>query len=280
MPVKEFCCRKHVFWGLYLIPIFFGGIAVCGFVTGFYLHTKYDWLPREDIMYIALYLPLFSIFSGAFCWYIYFCNTKIRISLTDNELIYTNRKGTFMIPYSSINKLKLPSGRLWGGWVLVKSEIKSICITYSIEGIDEFLISFKKALDVNGFSRCYDRNLFFQFYRTSVNVNNLWERVYSLIWKYIFSVLITVLFSACFTYHINLKSLEAGFYSVMSGYYAILIYLISEIIIYRNLLKNSNEEEFTCPPRDLDYEKSVYKRSVLYGAMGYFIVLVVVLHFV
>lgn len=268
---KEYRYRKHIRWGQYLIPALF--IFLIIILWGVALFVVF----MKGIASKALIagVPLFSfllILEGSLLWYIYYRMAGIRVSVGEDALIYRNRRGEKNIPFDAISCLKFPSIPYTGGWIKIISKSNTIRLTVVLQNIGDFLQELKNALDHKGLCGCYDRRKFFRFLKTSVYADQSWERLYSIFRKLILATVLSASAGGIYAISTGLGIFRIISWIALSIIWPAAIYLYAEFMFARRLAKQSNEELFTCPPRDKAYEKSLYLKTAIFGISFYFIV--------
>ena len=279
MDKKEYRYRKHINWGQYAVPIFFGFLTICSWGALLFFAITKGSIPKV-VLVVLPPLSFFFLIEAVVLWFLYYRMAGIRISIGEEEIIYANRKGTLTIPLGEITQLKFPSINYLGGWVKIISQKGVIRLTVVIQDIGGFLKELKEFLDKKELSDSYDRKKLYRFFKTAVFSDQSWTRLYKIIGKLIlFTILggITGVLCAIIAC-LNIKGIIIM--SAISIIWPTVVYLYTEAVFGRQLAKKSNEESFTCPPSHPVYEKALYQKAIKFGILIYFIVSITILFFI
>ncbi len=265
---KEYRYRKHIHWGRYVI------LGVCGIglllMLGFIVI-----LAREAAMTcltgLFAVLGLVILIEGIAGWTIYFRLAGTVVSLTEEALIYKNRGVEKRFPLESLY-LEFASIKYTGGWLKIKSGGETIRLTVVLEDISGFVQELKARLDGKQLSSHYDAHKLFGFLKTAAASDQSWERLYGLFGKLVLLMLdLGIAIFAGYEFGtIRLYGvLLASSWVAASILWVTIAYTIAEIILMRQIARQSNEAAFTFPARDPAYEKLVFDRAFLWGGLTY-----------
>lgn len=141
-----------------------------------------------------------------------------------------------------------------------------------MENISEFVQELKAALDSRGLSSNYDSKKLFSFMKTAAASDQSWERLYAVFGKlYLIILVIAITIANGFVF----STFEWGFaiaigWGILSMFWATGAYAVAEIILMRKIAKESNEQNFTFPQRDLAFEKQAFNKAIKWGGWLYF----------
>lgn len=191
----------------------------------------------------------------------------INVTLTEDAIIYNNKKKKTVIYYDEIISIKYPSIKYTGGWIEIKYNGGKIRLTVVLENIGGFMYQLKKILDERGKSNVYNEKASFNFFKTASFADESWDRIYTNI-KYIIIMeylsLLIVIFLAFF------GITQGGQITVIGGVFAPIIgYSITEIIIGSKVSKRVVGREFKIIPRDVNKEKKMMKISIAASVLLY-----------
>ena len=273
---EEYRYRKHIRWGQYIIPALFGGVALfivagCLITMGFAMLSDAILEPTSHVKAAAGgvmgILTLVVLAEGALAWYLYYRLAGVRFVLDDEAATYVYRGGEKRIPYDDIVRIKTPSIRYFGGWLKVVSQSDTIRLTLSVENMSKLVRRLKEELDRRGLEERYDRAELLGFLKTATFLDQSCERLFRSIWR------IALLSLTSLGVVIGL-GLPAGLYGVgvIALLEAVLLwplvpYLATEFIFGRRLKRLADEETFTCPDRDVPWEKRITRRAFLTGSL-------------
>ncbi len=273
---KEYRYRKHFKSLGKIFPII---LFICSglllILALLILIIKYD---PFVIFFFVLAIILF--FEGFFTKRIYHRLTLIVVSIDDEGIRYKNYKEEIWVKYEEIIKLKFPSIKYTGGWLLIEAQKKNIRITVVLENIQGLLFSLKQKLDERQMSDKYNNKKFFSFYKTATFSDESWERIYRIIKPlllttlglFVLSIIISILSSALgFRYNFVFLIFMLSLLSPTT------IYVISEVILGIKLNKTANFETFYLSRTDNFTVKKVYKKTTLIGGIIYFILLIFII---
>lgn len=262
--LKEYQYRKHIRWGQYLWPIFFGMI-----LTAFWGIMIQRNIPLQEL-YNYFGMSVGILLAAAGVWYIFYWFGGIVISLSDEGLISKNRLKVTQIPLTAIKALRFSNIPYTGGWVKIVAKEKNLMLTVVVKNIGDFLKQLKEVLDRQGLSDVYDKKNYFSFYKTAEYADQSWERLYDHALRIIVYSLSAILFSVAFIIFLDLTGMVILIGGILVVSYAPLVYIISEIKFLKDLIRKSDEESFYCPGRDVEFEKKLYREAVIKGIIVYF----------
>lgn len=257
-PWKLFIC----IWGMFIFG--YGGMM------SIILSSNDELKDDASIVFgiAGLVVSVIILIEFAILYFIMFRRfKKVKVELSENEIIYNNFKGKTVIPYNEITKLKFPSIKYLGGWVKIIYNNKNVKITVVLEDIGDLLANLKEKLDSIGKQVVYDEKKLYSFYKTASYSDGSWGRIYDYI-KKVFAFIICN-FVVVFGFSKLTDDIDKKFKLFLSFIiFSLLIYIICEIVLGRKLSKQANEESFYVPNRDKQLEAKVYK----YGLIIYSII--------
>lgn len=201
---------------------------------------------------------------------------KIKMTLTEEGIIYINTKGETIIAYEDIKDIKLPSIKYTGGWLKIIHSTGNIRLTVVLENIGDLVKSLKNKLDEKNMSQIYDEKAMYKFLKTAEYSDQSWERIYGKAKFFIFYIVINLAIAVFASTFINQFLVRDGL--IIVAYFGpFMLYLISEIILIRKLAKGASRIEFSVPERDKSFENRIYKWAFGIYTIVYVIVLIKVL---
>lgn len=283
---KEYRYQKIFHWSLYAIPLIVGIWIVLPWIIIFLvllckmggleaLWSYIYWSPLPVLLPLAVPLCFYSfsiLFTGIFLWYLYWRIAGISITFNDKAIFYKYRGGEKIIQFDEIIYLKFSSLPYLGGWIKIASKTDTIRLTVALSNIGDFLKKLKEALDNRGLSDRYHTEKFFRFFKTAVSMDQSWQRLYKIFWKLILITVIAGIIGFVFVRFLQYQKQSIKPWLMISALWPTIIYSFTEIIFARRIAKKSAKESFTCPPRDIAYEKSIYRKAILIGVLLYFAV--------
>lgn len=229
------------------------------------------------IIVVILVIFLFITIELGILYLIFFRRFKsISVTLGDEAIVYTNSKKQIIIPYEDIQELKFPSIKYTGGWLKIIYRGGNIRLTVVLEQIGVFIGELKEKLDERAMPQVYNENKLFSFFKTSVFSDESWERVYhnfkiQIAIHYLCIILTTAILLFFGSSDNNQIFIYGSLFAPLLGY------LFSEIIIGMKVKKRVLKEEFRILPRNSKLEYNIFMISILASAIGYLLVLVLVL---
>ena len=229
-----------------------------------------------DFIFIGFLIAGLFIFLLFELVLIYFLLLKrfkyINVALTEEAIIYNNKKKKIIIPYEEIISIKYPSLKYLGGWLEIKYNGGKIRLTVVLENIGDFTSKLIKILDNLDKSNVYNEKKSFNFFKTASFSDESWDRMYinikyMLFMEYLSLFIIIILASLGIIY---------GDYSLIVGgiFTPVIGYLISEIILGRMFSKRVVSKEFQILPRDLNKEKKIIRICIALSLLLYIFILV------
>lgn len=195
---------------------------------------------------------------------------KIKVTLKDDCIVYSNLKKEIIIPYEDIEKVVFSSIKYTGGWVKIVYKGGNIRLTVVLENIGDFLYELKKILDDKGKSNTYNEKKMFSFFKTASFSDEGWERVYEStpfqLGVYFISSVLTIVI-LLFT-----NKTEENQLIVMGSILAPLLgYILSEILIGSKVRKRVIDGEYKLKPRDAEKERRLIRRFIIVATVIYII---------
>ena len=266
---KTYHYRKHVRWCKYAFTIFLAvmAVALCvgAILVSQLVETLAGWETLLSFSSYCLCCSALAIFS----WIFFGRLASVGVSIDDDCLVYDSSHAHVTIALEQITRLTFPSIRYVGGWVKVVSQERNIRLTVVLEGIAEFLQELKAALDRKGLQDRYDRRAFFRFLKTAAISDQSWERLYSIFWKGALLSVLTALMGYALAGLNGTGVLGKVWWTAISFYWPTVVFIVTEVAFARRLAKEADEEPFTFPPRDVTYERAVYRGAVWWGCLTY-----------
>jgi hypothetical protein len=214
-------------------------------------------------------LTVLTVLVGAPVWWLYWRLAGIAISLQPDALVYRHRGGEDRLPYERIGPLHFPSARYVGGWVALRSGEKTVRLTVVVEGIGALLRELKAGLDARGLSASYDRGRLFAFMKTAEFSDQGWERTYEVFWTLVLATVGAAIAGVLFALLIHARGGAMLLWIVVSTLWPVLVYATAEVLFGRRIAQLSDEASFSCPPRDPQWERAVYRKAITWGAVLY-----------
>lgn len=266
--------RPHVTWGLYIILAVFGFQLLVAFVIlAIILSTSEIGAPATLVL---LYIALVASFAalGFLLRRFIYRMAGVRIRVEDGKLWYERRNGTAIVPLDAIERLEFPSIRYSGGWLKVVSSNETLQIMLVLQGIGNLLMELKEAMDRLGLQDRYDRRKFFNFYKTAVFSDQSLDRQCAIFWKWISATIALAVPEIVLAHRtpfaiVGVVLWPLGCWILVTG-----ACFLPELLFGLRVAQLSDEQTFTCPPRDRQYEKSVYRKAFAIAALIYIAVVI------
>ena len=245
---------------LWIMASFFVYVPIFFFI-------KYCEIPEYSIGQNLFLLVYFLVYIAT----ILYTNHRIygiKASIDSKQIIYTNRKSTKTIPFNDVQKMKFT-------FYYNRSSIKLYTNTQKVriflvfKDAYEFVLDMKKGLDASGKSAVYSYKKLFKFVRIIFNAEIMQKWGYKL--SFIMIIGLLLLFAIISITTVSEAKIIVAFSSciiVMSGFF------IPIFIIQNRYKKETDEESFYFPPRDMEYEKTVVRKGFI--IFGIFIAIVIV----
>lgn len=234
-------------------------------------------VPFEDLMLDGISFSAIFLLQAVILGYFLYRMAAVRVSIVDGTIQYKFLHGITRIRPEEISEIQFPSLRYMGGWIKIVAGDKTIRLTVVIEGIGEFLKELKDLLDLTGNSHRYNSTKLFNFLKTATYADQSWARLYSIFGTLVVSVilfgLVGLIFGMVANFHIAILVVLV----LSSPILPALIYTFHEAWLLRRFAKATREEAFFCPPRDLVYEKAVFRKSLLSGGLIYGLLLIILI---
>ena len=261
-PGKEY--KQNAFLFVILIWIM-ASFLVYGPV---YYFIKYGEIFEDSIGFNIFLIVYWFILFGILLYEIYRMY-GIKASIDSKQIIYTNRKFTKTIFFNDVQKMKFT-------FYYNRSSIKLYTNTQKVriylvfKNAYEFIADMKKGLDASGKSAVYSPKILFKFFRMIFNAEIMQKWVYKLLFIMIMGWLLLFAIISITTVS------EAKIIIAISGYISIMIISFMPVFIIQNRYKKETDEEsFYFPPRDIEYEKTVVRKGFI--ILGILFVIVIIL---
>ena len=278
--VKEYRYRKHIRYLQYLLPRLLIVLILCFWIFAAIMWAKSSVKNPTDLAEMLTCGGILTIILGlesVFIWFFLRRFSKVCVFLNGGFITYRNVKGEQKIAIDSITALEFASVKYTGGWIKIIAKNDTIRLTVVIEEIGDLLRKLKAALDSRGKNDVYSPKKFYSFIKTAEYSDQSWERAYSIFWKLCAFVVLNIAIGLGFAWLSGLGALGWIVWIAASIIGPTLVYCIGDLLIARKISKESDEETFTCPPRDKVFEKSIYTKSgTIYSAV-YLLLSIIVL---
>jgi hypothetical protein len=204
----------------------------------------------------------------------YIRKVGIRVSVEGDAIIYKDRRKEKKILFNTISHLKF---YLVSSGIKIVSENNTIQLFMGLQNISDFLQELKNAIDQKELSINYDRKKFFSFFKGAVYLDQRWARMYSISWKFIVIIILSsIITEAVCAISSRLSSSGVIFWWILlSIVWPYICYSYAENIFRRRLVKQIDEQSLTYPPRDIAYEKALYRKVLIFGALIYIVISIV-----
>ena len=275
---KQYVYRKHVRKMQKILPI-----ILCSFIALYFLFiaivfsiVDFNNEAKFLFLFIGFFIAVVMGLEAVFIWIFLGRFVKVKVTLTDDYIIYRNAKGETRIPIDQIQRLEFPSIKYTGGWMKIIYPGGNVRLTVVLERIGDFLKELKTIIDSKGKEDTYDRKAVFSFYKTAEFSDQSWDRIYEIFVKLILFTLVNFIVGIVFKSFISDQMIGILLIAVSCGLPA-LIYSISEFIIATRIAKQSSEERFEVPQRNKEFENKIYKTAFSIYSVVYFSVAVILL---
>ncbi len=270
---KTYQYKSHIRWGQYIFFVFILlaiFLAVNIGIAAYNLRLAFNPSSPISILDILIMssLGLILIAEATALWYIFYRMAGVKLILNEHSVIYKHRNGEKKIDFEKVTKIKLPYIPYFGGWIMIIAGKDKIRLTVVLNEIGNFVLNLKASLDKLGLASRYDESKLFLFLKTAFYSDQSWERFYSIFWRLILTTIVSVLLGFGIT---KVTGMRESFLIFLSFIYPISVYAATEIPLGIRIARLSNRESFFVPPRDINYEKSVYKVALIVGVAVYFI---------
>ena len=258
--------RREMVWALYFIVGLYGlQVLIPGVVisTMFFTAELADFADLASFAWVFVALLAMFALLGIWLWSVVYRLAGVRICLDSGKLCYRGRWGSTIVPLDTIEQIEFSSIQYLGGYLKIVSKVKTLRITVALKDVTRFLLELKTAMDELGIRDRYDRHKYFSFYKTAAYSDESWERSEAIFWKWILPTLGIAMAAAGYLL-IRETSIPSTHVVIVSIGFLLLvtaIWCLPEFYFARRVAKLSDEETFTCPPRDRDYEKAVYRKA-------------------
>jgi hypothetical protein len=264
--VREYRYRKHIRWGQYVLPVVFAFGAIAPWLVVLAFGLRPDASGAQVVYVLAVVVTVVSVVIGAPVWWMYWRLAGIAIRVQPDAFVYRNRSGEKRLAYDRIGPLHFPGAPYLGGWVALRAGDETVRLTVVVEGIGELLRELKAALDARGLSASYQRGRLYAFMKTAEYADQSWERIYEVFWKLVLATLGGVLAGVLFALLVHARGGAMLLWILISALWPVLVYSAAEVVFGRRVAKRSDEASFSCPPRDPQWERAVYRKAILWGA--------------
>jgi hypothetical protein len=264
--VREYRYRKHIRWGQYVLPVVFGLGAIVPWLVVLAFGLRPDASGAQVVYVLAAVVTIVSVVIGAPVWWMYWRLAGIAIRVQPDAFVYRNRGGEKRLAYDRIGPLHFPAAPYLGGWVALRAGDETIRLTVVVEGIGALLRELKAALDARGLSASYDRGRLYAFMKTAEFSDQGWERTYEVFWTLVLATIGAATVGVLFALLIHARGGAMLLWIVFSTLCPVFVYAAAEVVFGRRIAKLSDEASFSCPPRDPQWEREVYRKAILWGA--------------
>ena len=204
----------------------------------------------------------------------YIRKVGICVSVEGDAIIYKDRLKEKKILFNTISHLKF---HLFSSdsWIKIASENNTIQISIGLQNISDFLQELKNAIDQKEPSINYDRMRFFSFFKMAVSSDQGLARMYPIFWKFMVIIILSAVIGAVCAILSRPSSFGVIWWILLSMLWPTICYSYAENIFGRRLVKQIDEQSFTYPPRDIAYEKALYRKVLIFGALIYIVISIV-----
>jgi len=219
------------------------------------------------------------LLTGCLTWYMYYRFAAVAVSLDENGVVYKYRGGIKHLSFETL-RIESASIKYTGGWLKLISGKDVLRLTVTMEEIGDFIQELKAALDSRGLSSHYDSQKLFGFMKTAAYADQSWDRaqvVYGKLYLIIPVIAITIANGYVFGTLGRTGLFGAIGWGFFSMSWATGAYTIAEAKLGRKIAKESQEQSFAFPQRDLAYEKIVFNEAIKWGGWSYFGISLIVL---
>jgi hypothetical protein len=230
-------------------------------------------LTKEIILslIIGFFVALLLGGEGALIWFFLGRFTKVKVSIGDDAIIYTNYKGSTVIKYEDITNIEFPSIKYTGGWIKINSWNKNIRLTVVIENIQALLSELKDQLDKRGLQKVYNEEKYFSFLKTATFSDESWQRIYRIWWKLLLLSVATTAVGITIKCISGSNTISPISFAVIPFIFPYIVYFITEIRFGRSTAKLADRKSFSISKPDSENESSTYKKAFIWGTILYVI---------
>ncbi len=193
---------------------------------------------------------------------------KIRIQVTNEELIYTNHKGVQRVSFDDITAVEFPSVKYVGGWLKVTSQTSTLRMTVVVEDIPQLVKDIKDQLDRRNMSSVYDQEKLASFTHTAAYSNTSWPRLTRWWWKIALASLGGLLIGIVLCLQVDDFSLRM-LILLASLLYPTLVYVVIEIRLVKVLRKQMDVDGLAGQESAVELEGPVVKQTLIWGVVGF-----------
>ena len=258
---------RYLFLFMFVLYWLLGAMYI---FTPIYYFIKHR-ITLEDNLSFSLYPVLYFFICFMLLLYQYYKLYRIKVEIDSKQIIYTNRRSFRIINYKDIRKLKL---NLFGNNSSIKlfTQTQKIKIHLVFEDAYEFLLEVKEGLDTSGKSELYSHKKLYKFVRMILNAEIMQEWGIRLTFIVIFELLLLLAIFSIITIT------DTKIIIAISGYISIMISSFIPVFIIQNRYKKeSDENSFFFPPRDMEYEKRIIRKGYFMSGLFFTIMIVLIL---
>lgn len=266
-PVKK---RGNQFYYtlVLLLPLIFALFCIDVVCVIYILH----WQKIRELGEESFFLLLFAIAAALhivvyYLWSIAGKNANTRFSLDGDDLVVQNPEGIQRIPLVSIEKITFSPRRWFEHWMKIKGSGNLILVTIFQMGIPVFLMDLKIGFDRSEAAIPADDFLFKRFFRRALNFEQAGER-----FREHFSAIMALYIGLpALLYVINLaltlRLIDYVFWIISGSIMVLFSVILAEKIISGKVNSALLNDPFSIPPRDRDWEKTVYINTLFWGVL-------------
>lgn len=258
--MDKYSYRKHLrgsFLNYFVAISIFFSFIVLG-VLGIILSegTRFNYIDFGIILYIMAIVFIVLLLEFIVIYFLLLRRFKyINVTLTNEAIIYKNKKKEILIPYDDIIEIKYPSVKYTAGWMKIKYKGGKIRLTVVLENIGDFMYQLKTILDSRGKNNVYNEKKSFSFFKTASFSDEGWDRMYKNV-KYIIGMeYLTLLIMIALAFFGITKNggIFGGIFAPITGY------VISELIIGSKVSKRVINGEYKLVPRNVSKEHNIIR---------------------
>ncbi len=220
----------------------------------------------------SIFFPVINY--GIFIGIILYINHRIygiKASIDSEQIIYTNRKSTKTIPFNDVQKMKFIYYYSWSS-IKLYTNTQKVRIFLVFKDAYEFMLDMKRGLDDAERSELYSQKKLFKFVRMIFNEEIMQKWIYKSMLIIIIGLILVFLSLAITT------ATNASIIVALSSLILIMIGSFMPVFIIKNRYKKETDEEsFYFPPRDMGYEKTVVRKGFIILGILFAIVIILIL---
>jgi hypothetical protein len=264
-PPHVYRCRKSVRWAAYgflmlgaAVVLYLGAsLAVSQYRAGLSI------TPASAVAWGFWAIMLLAVLVG---WWALDRVASVSVVLEDGTLVYRHRGGDKRLRIDEITSVELvqvlvPSLRL-------RSAGDTVALTVRLERISRLVLSLKAALDARGSSQSYDHDQLFRFFRFAAYQDESRQLVEANILKLLFLIALSGLVGRLLAL-VQDGSEHAAIWVIVSTHWPVVVYAVTDHIIFLRFKRRADKNTFSCPPSDPLWVRRIYLTALCVGAVLY-----------